>query len=81
MGRDATLASASVAFGGDYARVRTDSALVGEGATSRLLAVYFGAGHQMHDFRTVQDHRARKTTSDLLYKGAVANLRTRSTAA
>ena len=27
----------------------------------------------MHDFRTVQHHRAPKTRSDLLYKGAVAN--------
>jgi Fe-S cluster assembly protein SufD len=70
---DATLLSAAVALGGDYARLRTDSALVGPGASSRLLALYFGAGSQMHDFRTVQDHRVPKTTSNLLYKGAVAN--------
>ena len=70
---DATLTSAAVALGGDYARLRTDSALVGPGASSRLLAMYFGAGTQMHDFRTVQDHRAPKTHSDLLYKGVVAN--------
>jgi Fe-S cluster assembly protein SufD len=70
--RDATLTSASVALGGDYARVRTDSALVGRGGTTRLLALYFGDGHQMHDFRTMQAHEAPKTTSDLLFKGAVA---------
>ncbi|HET6964318.1 MAG TPA: SufD family Fe-S cluster assembly protein [Acidimicrobiales bacterium] len=70
---DARLVSAAVALGGDYARLRTDSALVGPGGSSRLLALYFGAGEQMHDFRTVQDHRVAKTTSDLLYKGAVAN--------
>jgi Fe-S cluster assembly protein SufD len=69
--RDATLHSSSVALGGEYARVRTDSKLVGAGATSHLLAVYFGDGHQMHDFRTMQDHDAPKTTSDLLFKGAV----------
>ena len=73
VGADASLTSAAVALGGDYARLRTDSALVGPGASSRLLALYFGAGTQMHDFRTVQDHRVPKTTSDLLYKGAVAN--------
>jgi Fe-S cluster assembly protein SufD len=73
VGADATLLSAAVALGGDYARLRTDSALVGQGASSRLLALYFGAGSQMHDFRTVQDHRVPKTTSNLLYKGAVAN--------
>lgn len=71
VGRDATLRSASVALGGDYARVRTDSKLMGTGATANLLAVYFGDGTQVHDFRTLQDHDAPKTTSDLLFKGAV----------
>jgi len=69
--RDATLQSATVALGGDYARVRADAKLTGEGGTSHLLAVYFGDGTQMHDFRTMQDHDAPKTTSDLLFKGAV----------
>jgi Fe-S cluster assembly protein SufD len=69
--RDGTLHSSMVALGGDYARVRADSRLEGEGATSNLLAVYFGDGTQMHDFRTMQDHEAPKTYSDLLFKGAV----------
>src|SRR5437588_7611486 len=69
--RDATLRSSVVALGGDYARVRTDSKLAGRGATSHLQAVYFGGGAQMHDFRTMQDHSAPSTTSDLLFKGAV----------
>jgi Fe-S cluster assembly protein SufD len=72
-GRDASVTSAAVAFGGDYARLRTSAALVAPGGSSRQLAVYFGTGEQMHDFRTVQDHRAPRTTSDLLYKGVVAN--------
>ena len=72
VGRDATLQSANVVLGGDYARVRTDSKLVGQGGSTGLLAVYFGDGNQMHDFRTLQDHDGRKTTSDLLFKGAVA---------
>lgn len=73
VGADATFTSAAVALGGDYARLRTDSGLVGPGGSTRLLALYFGAGQQMHDFRTVQHHRAPKTHSDLLYKGVVAN--------
>ncbi len=73
MARDGSLVSAAVAIGGDYARLRTDSALTGPGADGRLLALYFSADHQMHDFRTVQHHQAPKTRSDLLYKGAVAN--------
>ncbi|HZQ28724.1 MAG TPA: Fe-S cluster assembly protein SufD [Acidimicrobiales bacterium] len=71
VGRDATLDSSVVALGGDYARVRADSRLAGQGGSSNLLAVYFGDGRQMHDFRTMQDHEAPKTTSDLLFKGAV----------
>jgi Fe-S cluster assembly protein SufD len=73
VGRDATLTSTAVALGGHYARLRTDSALTGQGGTTRLLAAYFGSGDQMHDFRTVQDHRAPRASSDLVYKGAVAN--------
>ncbi|MGH8919292.1 MAG: SufB/SufD family protein, partial [Actinomycetes bacterium] len=73
VGQEATLTSAAVALGGDYARLRTDSALMAPGGTARLLAVYFGDGTQMHDFRTVQEHRAPHSLSDLLYKGAVAN--------
>ena len=72
VGRDATLRSTSAAFGGHYARVRTDSRLNGQGGTAYLNAVYFGSDSQMHDFRTLQEHIAPKTTSDLLFKGAVA---------
>ena len=33
--------------------------------------MYFGDGTQMLDFRTLQDHDAPRTRSDLLFKGAV----------
>ena len=66
-----TITSSVAAFGGDYARLRTDCNLVGQGATANLVSLYFGDGHQMLDFRTFQDHRAPDTTSDLLFKGAV----------
>lgn len=69
--RDATLQAVGVALGGDYARVRSDCRLVGQGASSELLAVYFGEGEQMHDFRTLQAHSAPSTRSELLFKGAV----------
>ena len=55
---DATLTSVSAAFGGDYARQRTDCRLVGRGAAGNLRAVYFGEAEQMLDFRTFQDHAA-----------------------
>ncbi|MGH9278996.1 MAG: Fe-S cluster assembly protein SufD [Acidimicrobiales bacterium] len=71
VGRDATLRSAVVALGGDYARVRTDSRVGGKGGSSYLTAVYFADGERMHDFRTLQDHAGPSSTSDLLFKGAV----------
>jgi Fe-S cluster assembly protein SufD len=69
--RDSSTLLASVALGGDYARVRTEARLVGAGGSTRQVALYFAGGEQMHDFRTIQDHAAPHTTSDLLFKGAV----------
>jgi Fe-S cluster assembly protein SufD len=69
--RDSTTLLGTVALGGDYARVRTDVKVIGQGASTRQVALYFADGNQMHDFRTLQDHVAPKTTSDLLFKGAV----------
>ena len=71
VGRDASLLSFTVALGGEYARVRTDSRITGTGGSAQLLALYCGDGTQMHDFRTLQDHIAPKSTSDLVFKGAV----------
>jgi Fe-S cluster assembly protein SufD len=67
---EASLRSASIAFGGDYARLRTDCRMVGRGATGDLDAVYFGERDQTLDFRTFQDHIAPDCTSNLLFKGA-----------
>jgi Fe-S cluster assembly protein SufD len=71
LGRDATLRSSAVALGGHYARLRSEARLDGSGSESDLLAVYFGDGNQMLDFRTLQDHAAPHTRSNLLFKGAV----------
>ena len=73
VGRDATLQSFTAGLGGRYARVRTDSDLVGQAGRTSLLAAYLGTGEQIHDFRTLQDHHAPRTESQLLFKGAVAD--------
>jgi Fe-S cluster assembly protein SufD len=73
VGRDASLTSFTASLGGAYARLRTDSRLTGQGGSTQLMAAFFGDGDQMHDFRTLQDHDAPRTTSDLLFKGAVRN--------
>lgn len=69
--RDSSTLLATVALGGDYARVRTEARLSGKGGSTRQVALYFAGGSQMHDFRTIQDHDAPHTHSDLLFKGAV----------
>jgi Fe-S cluster assembly protein SufD len=70
VGSQATLNAGIAAFGGRYARTRTDSRLVGRGSSANLFTVYYGDGNQVHDFRTFQHHEARDTRSDLLFKGA-----------
>jgi Fe-S cluster assembly protein SufD len=71
-GRDATLRTFTVGLGGAYDRSRTDALADGPGATTELRSAYLGTGSQVHDIRTLQDHAAPHTTSDLLCKGAVA---------
>lgn len=72
-GRDSNLTVSTAAFGGGYARTRSDVRLAGRGAHCDLLALYFGDGEQGLDFRTYQDHVAAHTTSNLLYKGVVSD--------
>ena len=72
VGRDATLRSFTVGLGADYDRSRTDAVVTGQGGSTELRNAYFGSGTQVHDVRTMQDHAAPRSTSDLLCKGAVA---------
>jgi Fe-S cluster assembly protein SufD len=69
--RDSNVRLFTVALGGDYARMRAEVRLVGQGASAQQTALYFADGTQMHDFRTLQVHEAPRTHSDLLFKGAV----------
>ena len=69
--RDAFFESSTAAIGGDYTRLRADTAMTGPGAQGDMLAIYFGQGQQALDFRTFQDHVASHTRSDLLFKGAL----------
>jgi Fe-S cluster assembly protein SufD len=73
LARDAALTCFVAALGGGIARQRTHVALEGEGAESTLLAVSFAQGRQVLSFRTLQEHLAPRTRSELLLKGAVAD--------
>ena len=71
-GKDATVTVGAAGLGGGYSRLRVDCRLEGSGATGNLLALYYGESEQTLDFRTLQDHAAPHTTSNLLFKGALA---------
>ena len=70
-GQGGSIISGTVALGGEYSRFRIDADLLEEGGEAQLIAAYFGDGHQVHDFRTLQAHTGKRTTSDLVFKGAV----------
>ncbi|MCY4574839.1 MAG: Fe-S cluster assembly protein SufD [Gemmatimonadetes bacterium] len=69
--RDSTLDTLNVALGGSVGRVDLNARLLGPGANSDMLGLYFGDDDQHFDFNTSQDHVAPDAHSDLLYKGAL----------
>lgn len=71
LGRDAELRSLGVAFGATLSRGEVEVELAGDGSSTELLGVYFGDGEQHVDHRSIQLHRGSRSSSDLLYKGAL----------
>ncbi len=67
-----TVRTFTVGLGAAYDRVRADVSVEGRDARSEILSTYLGDGEQVHDVRTLQDHVAARTTSELLCQGAVA---------
>jgi Fe-S cluster assembly protein SufD len=72
-GRDANVDTLVVNLGGAVARVDMSASLEGPGSRSDMLGLYFGRGKQHFDHNTRQDHTVPHATSDLLYKGALAD--------
>ncbi|HEY6429518.1 MAG TPA: SufD family Fe-S cluster assembly protein [Acidimicrobiales bacterium] len=71
-GQGATVRTFTVGLGAAYGRIRADVSVDGRDARSEILSAYLGDGKQVHDIRTLQDHCAPKTDSELLCQGAVA---------
>ena len=69
--RDSTLDTLNVGLGGSIGRVDLNARLLGPGANSDMLGLYFADDDQHFDFSTSQDHVAPNAHSDLLYKGAL----------
>lgn len=70
-GKDATLDTLNVSLGASVSRVDLNARLLGPGANSDMLGLYFADGDQHFDHNTSQDHIAPNANSDLLYKGAL----------
>jgi len=71
--RDGSLDWVVVGFGGANGRVRTETLLAGEGAQAKVTGAYAPHGRQHVDFDTTQEHGAPNTTSDLAFRGILAD--------
>ena len=71
-GGESELRTFTAGLGSAYGRVRADVMVDGKEGSCEVLSTYLGDGTQVHDIRTLQDHVAPRTTSELLCQGAVA---------
>jgi Fe-S cluster assembly protein SufD len=71
--RDGSLDWVVVGFGGANGRFRTETLLAGEGASGKVTGAYAPHGRQHIDFDTTQEHGAPNTTSDLAFRGILAD--------
>lgn len=71
--RDGFVHRTETVLGSAVTKSRYELELSGEGADAVLNGIYFGTDEQHVDLRTVQQHRARHTTSRAFYRGAVAD--------
>lgn len=69
--RESSLDTLVVNLGASFARLDMNAVLLGPGARSDMLGLYFGDDSQHFDHNTRQDHVAPAAWSDLLYKGAL----------
>jgi Fe-S cluster assembly protein SufD len=71
--RDASLDWVALGFGSARGKVRMETKLAGPGASAKVTGAYAGAGTQHLDFDTTQEHAAEHTTSDLAFRGVLAD--------
>ncbi|MFF9062707.1 Fe-S cluster assembly protein SufD [Streptomyces sp. NPDC101213] len=71
IGRDATLKSFVVTFGGDLVRLHPRVAYAGTGGEAELFGLYFTDAGQHQEHRLLVDHNTPHCTSNVMYKGAL----------
>jgi Fe-S cluster assembly protein SufD len=70
--QDATLDWVALGFGSARGKVRMETKLAGRGSSARVTGAYAGGGTQHLDYDTTQEHAAEHTTSDLAFRGVLA---------
>jgi Fe-S cluster assembly protein SufD len=71
--RDGSLDWVVAGFGSGNGRVRTETLLAGEGSEAKVTGAYAPHGRQHVDYDTKQEHGAPNTTSDLAFRGVLAD--------
>jgi Fe-S cluster assembly protein SufD len=72
IGQDANLDWVALGFGSARGKVRMETKLAGRGSSARVTGAYAGSGAQHLDYDTTQEHAAEHTTSDLAFRGVLA---------
>ena len=73
IGRDAEVDWVVLGLGGTRAKSRIESYLADQGANAKVTGAYFLTGEEHADYDTTQEHAAPNTTSDLFFKGVLAD--------
>jgi Fe-S cluster assembly protein SufD len=71
--RDGEVDWVVLGLGGTRAKSRIESYLAGPGANAKVTGAYFLTGSEHADYDTTQEHAAPNTTSDLFFKGVLAD--------
>ncbi|MFI7411528.1 Fe-S cluster assembly protein SufD [Streptomyces sp. NPDC049627] len=71
IGRDASLKSVVVTFGGDLVRLHPRVTYAGPGGEAELLGLYFTDAGQHQEHRLLVDHNVPHCKSNVVYKGAL----------
>ncbi len=71
--RDGALDWIALGFGSARGRVRMETLLAGPGADAKVTGAYAPHARQHVDFATTQEHGAPNTTSDLAFRGILAD--------
>jgi Fe-S cluster assembly protein SufD len=71
--RDGTLDWVALGFGSAQGKVRMETLLAGPGAGAKVTGAYAPHARQHVDFDTTQEHGAPNTTSDLAFRGILAD--------